>query len=49
MGRDVEDRGGNQGTGNAGIMGPVDAPPAMLRDLDPGLLQCRIGMTGACR
>ena len=49
MGRDVEDRGGNQGTGNAGIMGPVDAPPAMLRDLDPGLLQCRIGMTDACR
>jgi len=27
----------------------VDAPPAMLRDLDPGLLQYRIGMTGACR
>ena len=49
MGRDIDDRGGNQGVDNAGIMGPVDAPPAMLRDLDPGLLQCRIGMTGACR
>jgi len=49
MGRDIDDRGGNRGMGNAGIMGPVDAPPSLLRDLDPGLLQCRIGMTGACR
>jgi len=49
MARDVDDRGGNRGLDNAGLMGPVDHPPAMLVDRDPGLLQCRIGMTGACR
>ena len=49
MGPAVDDRGGNQGTDNAGIMGPVAGPPAMLLERDPGLLQCRIGMTGACR
>ena len=49
MGRDVDDRGGNQGLDNAGILGPADHPPAMLLDYDPELLQCRIGMLGACR
>ena len=49
MGRDVDDRGGNQGLDNAGIMGPIDHPTAMLLDHDPALLQCRIGMTEACR
>ena len=49
MGPDVDDRGGNACMDNAGIMGPVDAPPAMLLALDPALLQCRIGATGVCR
>jgi len=49
MARDVNDRGGNQGLDNAGILGPADHPPAMLLDYDAGLLQCRIGMLGACR
>jgi len=49
MGPGVEDGGGNRGAGNTGLMGPQGHGSAMMNTMMAPLVQCRIGMMGACR
>jgi len=44
----LDDRGGNAGADNVGLMGAASIEPTMLRATAPDLIQCRIG-TAACR
>ncbi len=44
----LDDRGGNAGADNVGLMGAADIEPTMLRETAPDLIQCRIG-TAPCR
>ena len=49
MGPGAEDGGGNRGTGNTGLMGPQGHGSEMMNTMMAPLVQCRIGMMGACR
>jgi hypothetical protein len=44
----LDDRGGNSGADNVGLMGGAAIEPTGLRERAPELIQCRIG-TAACR
>jgi hypothetical protein len=44
----LDDRGGNSGADNIGLMGEAELPPTTLRETAPALIQCRIG-TAPCR
>ena len=46
---DVQDGGGNRGAGNAGLTGRATAVSVVVREKMGPLVQCRIGMAGACR
>jgi len=48
MGMDVDDRGGNHGAGNAGLVG-LAGTPSVRADENPALVQCRMGMMTECR
>jgi len=48
MGMDLDDRGGNHGTGNAGLVGYTGTPSLHMAQT-PELVQCRVGMMTACR
>lgn len=48
MGMNIDDRGGNHGTGNAGLVGLAGNPSAK-NGLSPALVQCRMGMMTECR
>jgi len=48
-GADLQDRGGNSGSGNAGLSGMTEIPSVMLSETLGPLVQCRIGATTACR
>jgi hypothetical protein len=49
MGMDVDDRGGNAGSGNAGLTGLAGTPSVRESQSSPALVQCRMGMTTGCR
>ena len=49
MGPDVDDRGGNRGTDNAGVEGFATTPSVMMGEMMPALVQCRIGMMTPCK
>ncbi len=48
MGMDLDDRGGNRGTGNAGLVGFAGSPSVHMSEM-PALVQCRVGMMTGCR
>jgi hypothetical protein len=48
MGMDIDDRGGNRGAGNAGLVGLAGTPSVRANE-NPALVQCRIGMMTECR
>src|SRR5262249_35288205 len=49
MGMNVDDRGGNHGVGNAGLVGLAGMPSVRSSDGFPALVQCRMGMMTECR
>jgi hypothetical protein len=48
MGMNVDDRGGNRGAGNGGLVGLAGTPSVRASEA-PALVQCRMGMMTECR
>jgi hypothetical protein len=48
MGMGVDDRGGNRGAGNAGLIG-LAGTPTLKAEQTPALVQCRMGMMTGCQ
>jgi hypothetical protein len=49
MGMNVDDRGGNHGAGNAGLVGVAGMRSIRTSQGSPALVQCRMGMMTECR